>query len=240
MDFITNFFTSPEFTSQLVALGQVLMIDLVLAGDNAVAVGLAAAALPVEQRRRAILVGLAAAVIMRIGFALITVQLLAIVGLLLAGGFLLLWVCWKMWRELQEQRTHDQAESTEEMERALAIERGEGPSPEELGIKRKTFGAALVQIMIADLTMSLDNVLAVAGAAHEHPWIMVFGLVLSIALMGVAATFIARLLNRHRWIAYVGLVIVVFVALRMIYDGSYDVFLDLGWAWPTWLPAGGH
>ncbi|WP_051257292.1 TerC family protein [Brevundimonas aveniformis] len=240
MDFITNFFTSPEFTSQLVALGQVLMIDLVLAGDNAVAVGLAAAALPVEQRRRAILVGLAAAVIMRIGFALITVQLLAIVGLLLAGGFLLLWVCWKMWRELQEQRTHDQAESTEEMERALAIERGEGPSPEELGIKRKTFGAALLQIMIADLTMSLDNVLAVAGAAHEHPWIMVFGLMLSIALMGVAATFIARLLNRHRWIAYVGLVIVVFVALRMIYDGSYDVFLDLGWAWPTWLPAGGH
>ena len=240
MDFITNFFTSPEFTSQLVALGQVLMIDLVLAGDNAVAVGLAAAALPVEQRRRAILVGLAAAVIMRIGFALITVQLLAIVGLLLAGGFLLLWVCWKMWRELQEQRTHDQAESTEEMERALSIERGEGPSPEELGIKRKTFGAALLQIMIADLTMSLDNVLAVAGAAHEHPWIMVFGLVLSIALMGVAATFIARLLNRHRWIAYVGLVIVVFVALRMIYDGSYDVFLDLGWAWPTWLPAGGH
>ena len=240
MDLITNFFTSPEFTSQLVALGQVLMIDLVLAGDNAVAVGLAAAALPVEQRRRAILVGLAAAVIMRIGFALITVQLLAIVGLLLAGGFLLLWVCWKMWRELQEQRTHDQAESTEEMERALAIERGEGPSPEELGIKRKTFGAALVQIMIADLTMSLDNVLAVAGAAHEHPWIMVFGLMLSIALMGVAATFIARLLNRHRWIAYVGLVIVVFVALRMIYDGSYDDFLDLGWAWPTWLPAGGH
>ncbi|WP_282009397.1 TerC family protein [Brevundimonas aveniformis] len=240
MDLITNFFTSPEFTSQLVALGQVLMIDLVLAGDNAVAVGLAAAALPVEQRRRAILVGLAAAVIMRIGFALITVQLLAIVGLLLAGGFLLLWVCWKMWRELQEQRTHDQAESTEEMERALAIERGEGPSPEELGIKRKTFGAALLQIMIADLTMSLDNVLAVAGAAHEHPWIMVFGLMLSIALMGVAATFIARLLNRHRWIAYVGLVIVVFVALRMIYDGSYDVFLDLGWAWPTWLPAGGH
>ena len=240
MDLITNFFTSPEFTSQLVALGQVLMIDLVLAGDNAVAVGLAAAALPVEQRRRAILVGLAAAVIMRIGFALITVQLLAIVGLLLAGGFLLLWVCWKMWRELQEQRTHDQAESTEEMERALAIERGEGPSPEELGIKRKTFGAALLQIMIADLTMSLDNVLAVAGAAHEHPWIMVFGLMLSIALMGVAATFIARLLNRHRWIAYVGLVFVVFVALRLIYDGSYDVFLDLGWAWPTWLPAGGH
>ena len=240
MDAISAFFSSPEFTSQMVALGQVLMIDLVLAGDNAVAVGLAAAALPVEQRRKAILIGLAAAVVMRIGFALVTVQLLAIVGLLLAGGFLLLWVCWKMWRELQEQKTHDQAESTEEMERALAIERGEGPSPEDLGIQRKTFGAALLQIMIADLTMSLDNVLAVAGAAHEHPWIMVFGLVLSIALMGIAATFIARLLNRHRWIAYVGLAIVIFVALRMIYDGSYDVFMDLGWAWPSWLPAGGH
>ena len=240
MDAITSFFSSPEFTSQMVALGQVLMIDLVLAGDNAVAVGLAAAALPVEQRRRAILIGLAAAVVMRIGFALITVQLLAIVGLLLAGGFLLLWVCWKMWRELQEQRTHDQAESTEEMEAALAVHHGGGATPEELGIKRKTFGAALIQIMIADITMSLDNVLAVAGAAHAHPWIMVFGLILSIALMGLAATFIARLLNRHAWIAYVGLVIVFFVALRMVYDGSYDVFMDLGWAWPQWLPAGGH
>ncbi len=201
------------------ALVQVLMIDLVLAGDNAVAVGLAAAALPVEQRRKAILIGLAAAVIMRIGFALITVQLLAIVGLMLAGGFLLLWVCWKMWRELQEQTTHDQAESGIEMDHALAAHHGGGASPEELGIKRKTFGAALVQIMIADVTMSLDNVLAVAGAAHEHPWIMVFGLVLSIALMGIAATFIARLLNKHRWIGYIGLVIVLYVAVHMIWDG---------------------
>ncbi len=201
------------------ALLQVLMIDLVLAGDNAVAVGLAAAALPVEQRRKAILIGLAAAVIMRIGFALITVQLLAIVGLMLAGGFLLLWVCWKMWRELQEQTTHDQAESGVEMDQALAAHHGGGATPEELGIKRKTFGAALLQIMIADVTMSLDNVLAVAGAAHEHPWIMVFGLVLSIALMGIAATFIARLLNKHRWIGYVGLVIVLYVAVHMIWDG---------------------
>ena len=240
MDFLTDFFTSPTFTSEMIALGQVLMIDLVLAGDNAVAVGLAAAALPVEQRKKAILIGLAAAVVLRIGFALITVQLLAIVGLLLAGGILLLWVCWKMWRELQEQRTHDQAESTEEMEVALEIHHGGGASPEELGIKRKTFGAAMVQILIADVTMSLDNVLAVAGAAHDHPYIMVIGLVIAIALMGVAATFIARLLNEHRWIAYVGLVIVLFVAGRMIYDGSYAVFVDLGWAWPTWLPAGGH
>lgn len=241
MDFVTEFFSSPEFASQMAALGQVLMIDLVLAGDNAVAVGLAAAALPVAQRRKAILIGLAAAVVMRIGFALITVQLLAIVGLLLAGGFLLLWVCWKMWRELQEQRTHDQAESTVEMEAALSVHHGGGATAEELGIRPKTFGAALLQIMIADVTMSLDNVLAVAGAAHAHPWIMVFGLILSIALMGVAATFIARLLNQHRWIAYVGLVIVLFVALRMIYDGSWDVFDGLGWSWPAWLPApGGH
>ena len=227
-----DFFSSPEFASQLAALGQVLMIDLVLAGDNAVAVGLAAAALAPEQRRKAILIGLAAAVVLRIGFALITVQLLAIVGLLLAGGVLLLWVCWKMWRELREQATHDQAESTVEMEHALAIHHGGGASPEELGIKRKSFGAALLQIMIADVTMSLDNVLAVAGAAHEHPWIMVFGLVLSIALMGVAATFIARILNKHRWIGYIGLIIVLYVALHMIWDGARSVVVRTGYIEP--------
>ena len=212
----------------LAALGQVLMIDLVLAGDNAVAVGLAAAALPAEQRRKAILIGLAAAVVMRIGFALITVQLLAIVGLLLAGGVLLLWVCWKMWRELREQATHDQAEAQAELELAMSIEHGSGPSPEELGVKRKSFGAALLQIMVADITMSLDNVLAVAGAAHEHPWIMVFGLVLSIALMGLAATFIAKLLHRYRWIGYVGLVVVLYVAIHMIWDGARQVVVRTG------------
>ena len=214
----------------LAALGQVLMIDLVLAGDNAVAVGLAAAALPQDQRRKAILIGLIAAVVLRIGFALITVQLLAIVGLLLAGGFLLLWVCWKMWRELREQATHDQAEAEAEIERAMAVEHGGGPSPEELGLKRKTFGAALIQIMIADLTMSLDNVLAVAGASHDHPWIMVFGLILSIALMGLAASFIAKLLNRYRWIAYIGLAIVLYVALHMIWDGGRSVIVRTGHA----------
>ena len=225
----------------LAALGQVLMIDLVLAGDNAVAVGLAAAALPAEQRRKAILIGLAAAVVMRIGFALITVQLLAIVGLLLAGGVLLMWVCWKMWRELREQATHDLAVAVAELELAMQIEHGKGPSPEELGIKRKSFGAALLQIMIADVTMSLDNVLAVAGAAHDHPWIMVFGLVLSIALMGVAATFIAKLLTKHRWIGYVGLVIVLYVALHMIWDGARSVIVrtdrmaEFNNAAPAWL-----
>jgi len=219
---------SPLLASQFAALGQVLMIDLVLAGDNAVAVGLAAAALPQAQRRKAILIGLAAAVVLRIGFALITVQLLAIIGLLLAGGILLLWVCWKMWRELQEQRTHDQAESAAELETALSAHHGGGPSPEALGLKTKTFGAALLQIMIADVTMSLDNVLAVAGAAHEHPWIMVFGLVLSIALMGLAATFIAKLLNKYRWIGYIGLVIVLYVALHMIWDGARSVLVRTG------------
>ncbi|MBW8303451.1 MAG: YjbE family putative metal transport protein, partial [Brevundimonas sp.] len=223
MEFLSSaeLFTPEAFT----ALGKVLMIDLVLAGDNAVAVGLAAAALPQEQRRKAILIGLAAAVVLRIGFALVTVQLLAIVGLLLAGGLLLLWVCWKMWRELREQATHDQAEAEHELELALAIEHGKGPSPEELGLKRKSFGAALLQIMIADITMSLDNVLAVAGAAHDHPLIMVFGLILSIALMGVAATYIAKLLHRFRWIGYVGLVVVLYVALHMIWDGARSVIV---------------
>ena len=214
-----EFLSSPELGSQLTALGQVVMMDLVLAGDNAVAVGLAAAALPQAQRKKAILIGLIAAVVMRIGFALVTGWLMGLIGLLLAGGLLLLWVCWKMWRELREAATHDQAEAEAELELALSIEHGNGPSPEELGLKRKTFAAALIQIMIADITMSLDNVLAVAGAAHEHPWIMVFGLVLSIGLMGVAATYIAKLLHRFRWIGYVGLVIVLYVALHMIWDG---------------------
>lgn len=221
-----------DMGSAFTALLQVLMIDLVLAGDNAVAVGLAAAALPAEQRKKAILIGLALAVILRIGFALITVQLLAIVGLLFAGGLLLLWVCWKMWRELREQATHDQAEAEAEMELALSAHHGGAAgahSAQELGIKPKTFAAALTQIIIADVSMSLDNVLAVAGAAHDHPAILVFGLVLSIALMGVAATYIARLLNKHRWIGYIGLVIVLYVALHMIWDGHRQVMVDLDW-----------
>ena len=214
---------TPLLLSQLAALGQVLMIDLVLAGDNAVAVGLAAAALPQEQRRKAILVGLGFAVVLRIVFALVTVQLMAVVGLLLAGGVLLLWVCWKMWRELREAATHDQAEAQRELELAASIEHGTGPSPEELGLKRKTFGAALLQILIADVTMSLDNVLAVAGAAREHPGIMVIGLVLSVALMGIAANLIARYIERYRWIAWLGLIIIIYVAGKMIYEGWHDV-----------------
>ena len=232
-----EFLSDPHFISQASALGKVLMIDLVLAGDNAVAVGLAAAGLPPEQRRKAILWGLAAAVTMRIGFALITAQLLGIVGLLFAGGLLLLWVCWKMWRELREQATHEEAIAGAVMDDDPSTE----PSAEAVARQPKTFRAAFIQILIADLSMSLDNVLAVAGAAREHPGIMVFGLILSIALMGVAATWIARLLHKHRWIGYVGLVIVLYVALHMIWDGARSVIVrtdrmaEFNAAAPAWL-----
>ncbi|MFC3077558.1 TerC family protein [Phenylobacterium terrae] len=200
---------------------QVLMIDLVLAGDNAVAVGLAAGGLPQEQRRKAILFGLVAAVVLRIGFALITTQLLGIIGLLFAGGVLLLWVCWKMWREMR-----DQAVAEEEAAEAVL---DNDPTTEPKIKPAKTFRSAFLQILIADVSMSLDNVLAVAGAAHDYPVILIFGLLLSIALMGVAATFIARLLHKHRWIGYVGLVIVLWVALQMMWEGHRTVVVDLGW-----------
>jgi YjbE family integral membrane protein len=206
--------------SALSALVQVHLIDLVLAGDNAVAVGLAAAGLPVAQRKKAILWGLIAAVVIRIGFALITTQLLGVVGLLFAGGLLLLWVCWKMWRELR-----DQAIAGEEAAEA-ALDSDPSTEPK---VQPKTFRQALVQILIADVSMSLDNVLAVAGAAREHPGILVFGLVLWIALMGVAAHAIARLLHRYRWIGYVGLIIVLYVALHMMWEGYRDVVQDLGY-----------
>jgi YjbE family integral membrane protein len=209
---MTEIFT-PEALS---ALLQVIMIDLVLAGDNAIVIGLAAAGLPKEQRAKAILVGIIAATVLRIGFALATTQLLQIVGLLLLGGVLLLWVCWKMWRELRSQHGDEDAEA------AIANAEKTGP--------RKTFAQAAWQIVIADVSMSLDNVLAVAGAAHEHPTVMVFGLVLSIALMGIAASFIARLLNKHRWIAYVGLAVILYVALEMIWRGSHEVMPYLGMA----------
>jgi len=206
------------------ALLQVLMIDLVLAGDNAVAVGLAAGGLPQEQRRKAILYGLIAAVVLRIGFALITTQLLGIVGLLFAGGILLLWVCWKMWRELRDQAQDDETAA----EAVLDDDPSTEPSAAIAGRQPKTFRAAFLQILIADVSMSLDNVLAVAGAAREHPAILVFGLVLSIALMGVAATWIARLLHRYRWIGFVGLAIVLYVAVHMMWEGHRSVVVDLG------------
>ncbi|WP_156041711.1 TerC family protein [Bradyrhizobium sp. URHD0069] len=198
------------FSPELTAFFQVVMIDLVLAGDNAIVIGLAAAGLPKSQRNKAILVGILAATILRIGFASITVQLLQIIGLLLAGGILLLWVCWKMWRELRTSHAHHK-----DAEEALD---GTTCGP------RKTLGQAVWQIMIADVSMSLDNVLAVAGAAREHPLILIFGLGLSIALMGFAANFIASLLQKHRWIAYVGLVIILYVAVDMCYRGALEIW----------------
>ncbi|MDG3579264.1 TerC family protein [Rhizobium sp. YJ-22] len=188
----------------LTALLQVIAIDLVLAGDNAVVIGLAAAGLEATQRRKAILVGILVATVLRILFATIAVHLLAIIGLLLAGGLLLLWVCWKMWRELRS----GQSDETE---------------AENAAAPKKSFAQAVIQIVVADVSMSLDNVLAVAGAAREHPSVLIVGLALSIALMGIAANFIAHLLNRHRWIAYIGLAIILYVALDMIYRGAQEV-----------------
>jgi YjbE family integral membrane protein len=201
-----------------VALMQVIGIDLVLAGDNAIVIGLAAAGLPKEMRNKAILVGIIAATIMRIGFALITTQLLAIVGLLLAGGLLLLWVCWKMWKELREG-DHDANRAEESLTDVDINADGTVAG----GAPTKTFAQAATQIIIADVSMSLDNVLAVAGAAKDHPTVLVIGLALSIAMMGFAATFIAKLLNKHRWIAYVGLAIIVYVALKMMWEGWHEV-----------------
>lgn len=195
----------------LTALLQVILIDLVLAGDNAVVIGLAAAGLPAGQRRRAIVVGIVAATALRILFAGVATQLLQVIGLLLAGGVLLLWVCWKMWRELREQATHSE----------LAFNHGGGAS--RTSVPRKTFGQAAMQIVAADVSMSLDNVLAVAGAAREHPYILAFGLLLSVAMMGVAADLLGRVLQKQRWIAYVGLAIIVYVAFEMIYRGSLEL-----------------
>ena len=211
-------FLSPEALAALTALGQVILIDLVLAGDNAIVIGLAAAGLPKDLRTRAILVGIFAATMLRIVFAIAATQLLAIAGLLLAGGLLLLWVCWKMYRELRSGHADD-----ERAEEALTGQDLNRDGTVAGGGKSKTFAQAAWQIVIADVSMSLDNVLAVAGAARDHPSVLVFGLILSIAMMGLAATFIARLLNNHRWIAYVGLAIIIYVSLDMIWRGWHEV-----------------
>jgi YjbE family integral membrane protein len=209
----------PSFLS---SLAQVIMIDLVLAGDNAVVIGLAAAGLPADLRKRAILIGIIAATVMRICFALVTQQLLSLGGgLLIAGGILLLWVCWKMYRELTTSH-EEEHEATEALANADLNADGTvaGKAP------RKTLRQAVTQIIIADVSMSLDNVLAVAGAAQHHTEALVFGLALSVVLMGVAATFIARLLHKHRWIAWVGLVIILYVAIKMALDGL-GYFVDI-------------
>ena len=206
----------------LAAFLQVVLIDLVLAGDNAVAVGMAASGLGVSRRRRVILAGLAAAVVLRIGLALVALQLLHIIGLTLAGGLLLLLVCYKMWRDLRVQ--------------AHAPAHADAPG--------KSFGQSFLQILLADISMSLDNVLAVAGAAHKHPAVLFFGLALSIVLMGVAANAISRVLDRLPWIGYLGLAIVFYVALHMMWEGYRGVVVDLhevaryNAIMPDWLDIG--
>jgi len=201
----------------LAAFFQVLMIDLVLAGDNAIVVGALAAGLPPEQRRRVILIGVLAALVLRVAFALMVTQLLQIVGLILAGGFLLLWVAWKMWRELRQPE--DCSPGSDEI---MGDERS-GLRP------AKSFAAAAWAVAVADISMSLDNVLAVAGAAREHPGILIVGLIFAVALMGVAANLIARYIERYRWIAWIGLLVILWVALKMIWDGYHDVAPALGW-----------
>ena len=203
-------FASLITPAALTALVEILLIDIVLAGDNAIVVGALAAGLPTDQRKKVIAIGVAAALVLRIVFALFVSQLLQIVGLILAGGFLLLWVAWKMYRELRH--------ATESPGSA------EVAGDEHSGVKpAKTFAAAAWGVALADVSMSLDNVLAVAGAARDHPWILAFGLVFSVILMGVAANIIAKYIERFRWIAWVGLVVIVYVAGKMIWEGWHEV-----------------
>jgi YjbE family integral membrane protein len=214
---IVRDFANLDQPGALAAFFQVLMIDLVLAGDNAIVVGALAAGLPSEQRRRVILIGVLAALVLRIGFALAVTQLLQIVGLILAGGLLLLWVAWRMWRELREQK-----ECSPGSDEIMGDERS-GLQP------ARSFAAAAWGVAIADVSMSLDNVLAVAGAAREHPGILIVGLIFAVALMGIAANLIARYIERYRWIAWVGLLVILWVALKMIWDGYHDIAPVLGW-----------
>ncbi len=222
-------------SAALSALFQVIMIDLVLAGDNAIVIGLAAAGLPAHQRGKAIFIGIAAATVLRIILAGLATQLLAIIGLLLAGGVLLLWVSWKMWRELRHT-PGDDARAASALEAALnATGHATGHTPAEPKPLDKTFSQAAWQIVIADLSMSLDNVLAVGGAAREHPWVLIFGLALSIALMAFAAAFIARALQKYRWIGFAGLAVIVYVSLEMIYRGAVEVMPSIASTLPGFL-----
>ncbi|HVM37228.1 MAG TPA: YjbE family putative metal transport protein [Sphingomicrobium sp.] len=210
-DAIVHDFSNITQPGQFSAFVQVLLIDLVLAGDNAIVVGALAAGLPPEQRRKVIIIGVLAALILRVGFALVVTQLLQIVGLILAGGILLLWVSWRMWRDL---RVHPGQSSGS----------AEVAGDEHSGLRpAKSFSSAVWAVAVADVSMSLDNVLAVAGAARDHPGILIVGLVFAVALMGVAANYIARIIERYRWVAYLGLIVIVYVAFKMIYDGWQDV-----------------
>ena len=214
-DAIVHDFSNITEPAAFAAFVQVLMIDLVLAGDNAIVVGALAAGLPAEQRRKVIVIGVLAALVLRIGFALIVTQLMQVIGLILVGGLLLLWVAWRMWRDL-----HHEGESwgSEEI-----------LGDEHAGLRpAKSFAGAVWAVAIADVSMSLDNVLAVAGAAREHPGILIVGLIFAVGLMGVAANIIARYIERYRWIAYVGLAVILYVALKMIYEGWVDPDVGMG------------
>lgn len=206
-------------SNEVMALLQVAMIDLVLAGDNAIVIGLAAAGLPLQQRAKAVLVGIIAATVLRITFAAATSQLLQVVGLVLAGGILLLWVSWKMFRELRLS-----VEGQEDAIDAMSNMDINADGTIASHAPRKSFTQAASQIIVADVSMSLDNVLAVAGAAREHFAVLIIGLSLSVALMGIAAGYIARLLHRHRWIAYAGLLVILYVAVDMIWRGMSEVW----------------
>lgn len=215
MDFATIF-----SAGSIAAFTEVILIDLVLAGDNAIVVGALAAGLPAVQRRKVILIGIIAALVLRIGFALAVTQLLQIIGLILAGGLLLLWVAWKMYRELRHAQ---QSPGCDE----IAGDERSGLRP------AKSFAAAAWAVALADVSMSLDNVLAVAGAAREHPWVLAMGLVLSVALMGLAANMIAKYIDRYRWIGWVGLTVILWVACNMIYEGVVDHQVGvLRYIWP--------
>jgi YjbE family integral membrane protein len=208
-DHIVTDFSNIGSASALAAFGQVLMIDVLLAGDNAIVVGALAAGLPAAQRKKVILIGIIAALVLRIAFALVVSQLMQIVGLILAGGLLLLWVSWKMWRELHPKRGGDTP--------------GDTSDDDISGLRpAKSFAAAAWAVAVADVSMSLDNVLAVAGAARDHPGILIIGLILSVAMMGIAANIIAKYIERFRWIAYIGLAVIVYVAVKMIYEGIVD------------------
>ena len=214
-DAIVTDFSKLNTAAAWVVFGQVLMIDIMLAGDNAIVVGALAAGLPADQRRKVILIGIIAALVLRIAFALVVTQLMQIVGLTFAGGLLLLWVAWKMWRELKHS---GQSSGSPEVH-----------GDEDSGLKpAKSFAAAAWAVAVADVSMSLDNVLAVAGAAREHPGILIIGLLLAVALMGVAANILAKYIERYRWIAWVGLVIILWVAGKMIYEGFVDPNVGLG------------
>ncbi len=210
------------YLPQLAALGQVVLIDLVLAGDNAIVVGMAAAGVAREKRAKVIVWGISAAVLLRIVFALITTHLLSIIGLTFAGGLLLMWVCWKLFRELRGQREEAMAAAL------MAEEEGADVAATAAADGGKAVGTAVWEVIVADVSMSLDNVLAVAGAAREHPYILALGLLLSVGLMGAAASVIARLLNRYHWIAYVGLAVIAYVALEMIWRGSVEIMAAAG------------